>query len=362
MNSWISGETSDKIDESIDNKKPIDWTPILTELKSKHTELAAILRIVETDKDDSAKWEQIQSAGLDAAVNDKAREAIVKDITIGEAINWGETPLLAGIPDEEQARRMISSVDTEKWSQIQQFDLNVLQKPYFAIGLVILIVLVIFFFAKLPASQNEDDKSLHIGPTLKRLFSNKRYIEGVVAQAFYVGAQIMCWTFIIQYAASELDMPYGKAQGYNIAAMIIFCSSRFVCTFLLKFFKPGALLGSLAIGGFLLTTGTIFIRGMTGLYCLVGVSACMSLMFPTIYGIALRGLGDDAKLGAAGLIMAIGGGCLMPPMQGWIMDQSAFDLGFMELTSARASFVLPLICFAVITHYGFRTFLKHDKV
>jgi FHS family L-fucose permease-like MFS transporter len=141
--------------------------------------------------------------------------------------------------------------------------------------------------------------------------------------------------------------------------MAIFVSSRFICTFLLKYFSPGGLLMTLAIGGFCLVSGTIFIQGMAGLYCLMGVSACMSLMFPTIYGIALKGLGDDAKLGAAGLIMAIGGGCLMPPMQGWIMDQNAFNLGFMTLSSTRASFVLPLLCFVVIAIYGFRTSNVH---
>ncbi|MCK4628486.1 MAG: hypothetical protein KAT56_05750, partial [Sedimentisphaerales bacterium] len=154
-------------------------------------------------------------------------------------------------------------------------------------------------------------------------------------------------------------MPKTKGQMYNMVAMIIFVSSRFICTFLLKYFSPGGLLMSLAIGGFGLISGTIFIKGMPGLYCLVGVSACMSLMFPTIYGIALKGLGDDAKLGAAGLIMAIGGGCLMPPMQAWIMDQNAISLGFMELSSTRASFVLPLICFVVIAVFGFRTSKVH---
>ena len=184
-------------------------------------------------------------------------------------------------------------------------------------------------------------------------------MEGVIAQAFYVGAQIMCWTFIIQYGVNELGLEKTDAQSYNMVAMIIFVTSRFICTFLLKYFSPGGLLSTLAIGGLILTAGTIFIRGMLGIYCLVGVSACMSLMFPTIYGIALKGLGDDAKLGAAGLIMAIGGGCLMPPMQGWIMDQSALNLGFMMLSSTRASFFLPLICFVIIAIYGYRTSNVH---
>jgi FHS family L-fucose permease-like MFS transporter len=166
----------------------------------------------------------------------------------------------------------------------------------------------------------------------------ERQIEmaGVAARA----AQIMIWTFIIQYAANELGMA-------------IFVTSRFICTFLLKYVSPGGLLGALALGGLILTLGTIFVQGMAGLYCLIGISACMSLMFPTIYGIALEGLRGDAKLGAAGLIFAIGGGCLMTPMQGAIMDMPAFHIGGMVLSSTRASFFLPALCFVVIAGYGF---------
>jgi len=220
-------------------------------------------------------------------------------------------------------------------------------------------VLVVFALARLPRSKGEDDKALNIGPTLKRLFRNRKYLEGVVAQTFYVGAQIMCWTFIIQYGVNELGLAPETAQGYNMIAMTIFVTSRFVCTHLLKYFSPGGLLMALAIIGGALVLGTIFVQGMAGLYCLIGVSACMSLMFPTIYGIALKGLGDDAKLGSAGLIMAIGGGSVMPPLQARIMDMSAFNLGSLTLSSTRASFVLPFICFIVIAIFGFRTSKVH---
>ena len=260
---------------------------------------------------------------------------------------------------DEAGRRVLQETAPEQFTAISQHDLDVIIGPYMVLGIVVLAVLVVFAIARLPRSKGEEDNALHLGATLKRLFSNAKYIEGVVAQAFYVGAQIMCWTFIIQYAGNELGMEKPQAQMYNMVAMGIFVSSRFICTFLLKYFSPGGLLMTLALGGLALVTGTIFIHGMVGLYCLVGVSACMSLMFPTIYGIALKGLGDDAKLGAAGLIMAIGGGCLMPPMQGWIMDQGAFNLGFMTLSSTRASFVLPLICFVVIAAFGFRTSNVH---
>ncbi len=262
-------------------------------------------------------------------------------------------------PMTEEARRALKAADPAAFTKLADHDLGVIIGPYAILGLVVLAVMVVFAIAKLPRSHHEDHKDLDILGTLKRLGGNAKYIEGVIAQAFYVGAQIMCWTFIIQYAELELGMSKAQGQMYNMVAMTIFVTSRFICTYLLKYFSPGGLLLVLAIGGFALCGGTILIQGMTGLYCLVGVSACMSLMFPTIYGIALKGIGDDAKLGAAGLIMAIGGGCLMPPMQGWIMDQPAFNLGFMTLSSVRTSFVLPLLCFVVIAIYGYRTSNVH---
>lgn len=271
-----------------------------------------------------------------------------------------KTFILAKLDETDEAgRRLLQSTVPEKFAEIQQHDVDVIIGPYMILGLVVLIVLVVFAIARLPRTAGEDDTKIHLADTLRRLGKNRKYIEGVVAQAFYVGAQIMCWTFIIQYAGNELGMEKTTAQGYNMIAMGIFVSSRFICTFLLKYFSPGGLLMTLSIVGFALVGGTIFIKGMTGLYCLIGVSACMSLMFPTIYGIALKGLGDDAKLGAAGLIMAIGGGCLMPPLQGAIMDMDAFNLGFMTLSSTRVSFVLPLICFVVIAIFGFRTSTVH---
>lgn len=167
----------------------------------------------------------------------------------------------------------------------------------------------------------------------------------MIAQFFYVGAQIMCWTFIIQYGTrvfTQTGMEEQAAevlsQRYNIVAMAIFCVSRFICTFLMKYFSPGALLMTFAIAGSALTAGVIGFQNINGMYCLVGVSACMSLMFPTIYGIALEGLGDDAKFGAAGLIMAILGGSIMPPAQAAIIDQGML----FGLPAVNVSFILPL--------------------
>ena len=258
----------------------------------------------------------------------------------------------------EAGRWELAQNDPGLFTQIQQSDLNVIIGPYLMLGIVVAFVFVIFAITKLPGSRNENVDKLNLRPTLKRLFSNRLYLEGVVAQAFYVGAQIMCWTFIIHYGVNELGMTKAEAQSYNMIAMVIFVSSRFICTYLLKYINPGQLLMGLALGGGMFTLGTIFISGMMGLYSLVAVSACMSLMFPTIYGIALKGLGEDAKIGSAGLILAIGGGSLMPPLQGAIMDMSSFSMGELMLSSTRVSFCLPVICFLVIGFFGWNTARK----
>jgi fucose permease len=238
------------------------------------------------------------------------------------------------------------------FNEIQKADLDVVVLPYALMGGFLLVVLALFAWKLPKASAHETSGELHFFATLGRLFRNWHYLGGVIAQTFYVGAQIMCWTFVIQYAELELGIAKSTAQNCNILAMVIFVTSRFICTFLLHYIRPGFLLALLALGGMALVFGTIFIPGYAGLYCLLGVSACMSLMFPTIYGIALDGLGDDAKLGSAGLILAIGGGCVLPVLQGWILDLPPIDFGFTELASVRASFLLPAFCFLVIAVYG----------
>jgi len=264
-------------------------------------------------------------------------------------------------PFAEDVRRALHSFAPDALSVIRKADLDIISGPYLILGLVVLAFFVLFFFARLPRITADKDKSYSLGETVRILFANKRYILSVVAQTFYVGVQIMVWTFIIQYADRELSMPKSIAQNYNIVAMASFVLSRFICTFLLKYYKPSALLSTLAVAGGLLTLGVIFLPNAQyvdghyfgaywGLFCLVGISACMSLMFPTIYGIALKGMGDEAKLASSGLILAIGGGSFMPWLQGLMIDRATW---FGEaLSSVRLSFLLPFICFVVIAAFG----------
>lgn len=254
----------------------------------------------------------------------------------------------------------LSTVERAKLSDaefeaIKAADLQVLSRPYVLIAIVLIVIFVLMLVAKMPKSESVKDDTTKFLPTVKRLWHNKKYRYGVIAQFFYVGVQIMCWTFIIQYG-TRVFMNEGMSeqaaevlsQKYNIIAMAMFCCSRFICTFLLKFASPSKMLAALAIAGAALVCGVIFIDGRLGMYCLVGVSICMSLMFPTIYGIALGGIGEDAKLGAAGLIMAILGGSVLPPVQAAIIDLGTVG----SLPAVNASFVLPLVCFIVITAYA----------
>lgn len=232
---------------------------------------------------------------------------------------------------------------------IRTHDLAIIRNPYLLLGFVVLIMLIIIAAVRMPEYQQES-VTIHFKDSIKRLLQNIRYRQGVIAQMFYVGAQIMCWTFIIQYA-DNLGIKKSTAQNYNIIAMGIFIFSRFLSTFLLKYINRGWLLCVFAMGGMVTTLCTVFIIGMPGLYCLIATSFFMSLMFPTIYAIALDGLGEDAKLGAAGLVMAIVGGALMPMAQGWIIDQQFF----FGLPSVNVSFMLPFICFVFIAGYGYRS-------
>ncbi|MBP1840103.1 L-fucose:H+ symporter permease [Formosa algae] len=256
----------------------------------------------------------------------------------------------------EMGELIFATLDEAQKAVIRTHDLAIIRNPYVILGAVVIFMLVLISLSKMPKPAST---AAH-GPakeSFKRLFKNGKYREGVIAQLFYVAAQIMCWTFIIQYA-DNLGIAKATAQNYNIVAMIIFLSSRFISTYLMRFIDSKKLLTIFAIGAMITTSGVILIEGMLGLYCLVATSAFMSLMFPTIYGIALKGLSEeDSTLGAAGLVMAIVGGALMPILQGTIIDKGSIG----SFAAVNISFILPFICFCVIALYGYRTMKVYSK-
>ena len=250
-----------------------------------------------------------------------------------------------------------SALDEASKTLIKTTDLMVIRDPYVILGLVIMAVFVLFLVSKMPNTKEEGSNE-NVKKTFKRLLKNKIYSKGVFAQIMYVGAQIMCWTYIYQYAEG-MGMESVTAGYYQMAAFVLFTFGRAVGTLLLRFINSGRLLMVFAIFATISTLGVIFIGNNIGLYCLVGVSFFMSLMFPTIYGIALGGLTEDeSKIGSAGLVMAIVGGALMPKLQGMLIDLGGYgvnDITILGVSEVNFSFILPALCFVYITLFGLKT-------
>jgi FHS family L-fucose permease-like MFS transporter len=249
-------------------------------------------------------------------------------------------------------RAAMSASDLQK---IQTLELNAVTMTYVSIGFLLLVLWLLIFIVKMPKG-SDAGTAVDFKATVARLLKNRNYVTGVIAQFFYVGAQIGVWSFTIRYAMSSLNLekiqlaagktPEEVAATYYIASLILFASSRFIFTFLMKYFKPSSLLAFASIMAIISTMIVIFGSGMIGVIALVAISGFMSLMFPTIFGQAVVGLGDDTKIGGSGLIMAILGGAVVTFFQGKVSDMTG---------SINYSYIVPLICFAVITYYAFNS-------
>ncbi|MCC5929551.1 MAG: L-fucose:H+ symporter permease [Cyclobacteriaceae bacterium] len=236
-------------------------------------------------------------------------------------------------------RAMMSA---QELKALKTAELEAVMGPYVSIAFVLLILWLIIYFYKMPKASAESSK-IDLIPSLIRLSKKRHYVTGVIAQFFYVGAQIGVWSFTIRYSMNELNINEETAANYYIAALVLFMASRFLNTALMKFISPGRLLAGASVLAIICTTIVIFSGGPTGVYALVAISACMSLMFPTIYGLSIRGLGEDTKIGASGLIMAILGGAVITLFQGQVSDLTG---------SINFSYAIPLVCFVIILFYA----------
>lgn len=249
-----------------------------------------------------------------------------------------------------------SSLDEASKILIKTSDLFVIRDPYVILGLVLIGVFILFAIIKMPQSKDENAMP-NISNTFLALAKDRDYVLGLLAQILYVGAQIMCWTYIYQYAEG-IGMDSVSAGYFQMVAFVLFTVGRAVGTYLLRFMNSGKLLMYFALSAMVFVLGTVFINSTTGLYSLVGVSFCMSLMFPTIYGIALGNLTEEqSKVGSAGLVMAIVGGALLPKLQGNIIDvggNGVSDILILGVSEVNFSFILPFLCFIYIAWYGLR--------
>lgn len=241
-----------------------------------------------------------------------------------------------------------AGMNADSLHKIQASELIAVTMTYVGVGLVLLLIFFLILRAKMPAASDPDNGKL--APVFKRLLANKNYVRGVVAQFFYVGAQIGVWSYTIRYIMNNLQLNEADAASWYLASLLLFSVARFIFTGLMKFIKPGLLLIISSVLAIAACSGTILLGGVAGSVSLVAISFFMSLMFPTIYGLGVEGLGEDAKIGGSGMIMAILGGAVLTAVQGYISDMS----------SISSAFYVPLICFVVIMLFGFST-LKRAK-
>ena len=300
-----------------------------------------------------------------------AKETATQRLNLAQAFN--PVGLIVGLLVAQQfVLKNLQSDDVVNYSTLEEAqklliktsDLMVIRDPYVILGLVLIGVFMLIVFSKMPQAKDEGSMP-SIGETFATLGKKKKYVLGVLAQVFYVGAQIMCWTYIYQYAEA-IGISSTSAANYQFIAFIVFLVGRAIGTYMRRFVSSGKLLMQFAALAVLFCIGTIWLQGTLGLYCLVGVSFCMSLMFPTIYGIALEGLREEeSKIGAAGLVMAIVGGALMPKLQGMIIDiggNGVSDTTIAGVSEVNFSFILPLFCFIYIAWFGLNVAKKWSTV
>ena len=248
-------------------------------------------------------------------------------------------------------------------AQVRNSELFWVCVPYVGLILIAFIIWVCFFRSKLNDKDEQD--SITGVQAIKKLIKIPRYAFGVVAQFFYVGVQIAVWTWTIKYVMVTKGLIESEAVNVYIYSIVLFIACRWLCTYLMKYITPAKMMAAFAFGGVLCSFGVIYLPISVSIYCLMAISGCMSLMFPTIYGIALRGLGSEVKFGAAGLIMAILGGAIITPFMGWLVDTGSLTFlisGFGNAEAAiRTAFYFPVFCFAVVLAYSLAFCKKQEN-
>ncbi len=263
----------------------------------------------------------------------------------------------------------LSPMDTEMRNQlplgqfliIKHHDLDVLIQPYIFIGAIVLTFLVIAILMKMPKDTDiRSEKGAW--DTLHHLMQRQNYRQGLIAEFCYIGAQVGVWSYIINYGIrifeeEGMTEQYAEltAEKYAIAAMICFAVCRFLCTWLMQWFHPSRMLSTAGIIGMVALLGTIIFTDRNGIYSMMLACGCFSLMFPTIYGIAVKGLGEHIKIAAAGLTMCLLGGSFFPLIQEAIIR---LDITLLGIPAINLSFVVPLLCIAVVVWYGHRAYVR----
>lgn len=215
--------------------------------------------------------------------------------------------------------------------------------PYIVLSVVTFIWALLMLRTKFPAlKQEEQSAGVSTKESLRRLFHRPHFLKGVIAQFFYVGAQVGTWSFFIQYVQDYTGQPEKVAGYFLVGTLVAFGVGRFSAAWFMRFIQPEKLMGIYAIINILLVAVGIIHPGWVGMWCVFFTSFFMSLMFPTIFALSIRGLGEDTKLGASMVVMAIIGGAVFTPIMGYI-----------AISNMAMAMTIPLICYIYITYYAY---------
>ncbi|MEM9586928.1 MAG: L-fucose:H+ symporter permease, partial [Planctomycetota bacterium] len=233
-----------------------------------------------------------------------------------------------------------AAMSADALQAVQQEELSAVMGPYVGLAIFLFVIWVAILVIRMPKAS--DDEIPPLSESCGFLRGQPSYVWGGISPFVYVGAPICVWSYTIRYVMAEVGLNESAASTYYLGSLILFVASRFVCTALMQFIPPSRLLFALAVLAIALSVGTMFASGYTGVFCLVGISGCMSLMFPTIFGLSVHGLGKHTKIGGSGQIMAILGGAVITAIQGQVSDA----------TDIKIAFIVPAICFALIAYYA----------
>jgi FHS family L-fucose permease-like MFS transporter len=217
-------------------------------------------------------------------------------------------------------------------------------KPYLVIGVVAILWAVVVARTKFPAIQSEHEGDRGDHGRFLDLLRYPHFLLAVVAQFFYVGAQVGTWSYFIQYVQESVHRPEKVAGYFLTGTLAAFGVGRFASAYLMRFFAPNRLMGTYSVVNIALVSVGVLVPGWIGLWSIFITSFFMSLMFPTIFALGLKGLGPNTKIGGSLLVMAIVGGAVLTPVMGQISDRSG---------SIALAYVVPLVAYVLIACYSF---------
>lgn len=254
------------------------------------------------------------------------------------------------LSEDPSSNEQIAAMSEQARYAYVQAEAGSVKFPFIVLGSLILIMGFVFFFTKLPDVKDEEEAEAPKG--IFHAFKHRHLSWAVVAQFFYVGAQVCVGSFFILFASKAAGITDRQAAGFLSAYGFAFMIGRFAGTFLMKYIQPPKLLAIYAVINTVLTLVAIFAEGMVTIYALIGIAFFMSIMFPTIFALGIKDLGADTKSGSSLIIMAIVGGAVLPPVLGFISDKT---------NNIQYGYVVPLVCFLVVLYFGLQGYRHSEK-